>query len=183
MRAPRSGRRFGLGLLAMLACAAAPLGVVGLAPSAVRAQAAAPAQPSAAHLALATELVEANGEVNAFDGVILSIVEGAARSFLPTNPDLGPQIGEVAQALLPEFEKRKGEIVKILATAYASHFSEAELKEALAFYKTPTGKKLVSERPAIVQQAVQGIQAWGAQVNAEAVEQIRAQMKKKGFDL
>nr|WP_273546243.1 DUF2059 domain-containing protein [Xanthobacter sp. NFM-26] len=125
----------------------------------------------------------ANGEARAFDGVIANIVDGAALSFLSTNPDLAKQLRDVAIALRPEFEKRQPEILQILASAYAARFSESELKEALAFYRTPTGKKLVADRPAIVQQAVQGIQGWGAQVNAEAVERVRAEMKKKGFDL
>jgi uncharacterized protein len=30
---------------------------------------------------------------------------------------------------------------------------------------------------------VQGIQAWGAQINAQAVERVRAEMKKRGVDL
>ena len=170
--------RFGLLLAAALSASAvaAPLAVSSVA----LAQAAA---PSASQIALAKELVEANGEARAFDGVIANIVDGAALSFLSTNPDLAKQLRDVALSLRPEFEKRKPEILQILATAYASRFSEAELKEALAFYRTPTGKKLVADRPAIVQQAVQGIQGWGAQVNAEAVERVRAEMKKKGFDL
>ncbi|WP_238121778.1 DUF2059 domain-containing protein [Xanthobacter sp. NFM-26] len=141
------------------------------------------AAPSAAQMALAKDLVMANGEARAFDGVIANIVDGAALSFLSTNPDLAKQLRDVAIALRPEFEKRQPEILQILASAYAARFSESELKEALAFYRTPTGKKLVADRPAIVQQAVQGIQGWGAQVNAEAVERVRAEMKKKGFDL
>lgn len=139
--------------------------------------------PSASQLALAKDLVVANGEAHAFEGVIANIVDGAALSFLSTNPDLAKQLRDVALSLRPEFEKRKPEILQILATAYASRFSEAELKEALAFYRTPTGRKLVEDRPAIVQQAVQGIQAWGAQLNAQAVERVRAEMKKKGFDM
>lgn len=141
------------------------------------------AAPTANQIALAKSLVEANGEAHAFDGVIANIVDGAALSFLSTNPDLAKQLRDVAIGLRPEFEKRKPEILQILATAYASRFSEAELKEALAFYNTPTGKKLVSDRPQIVQQAVQGIQAWGAQLNAQAMERVRAEMRAKGFQL
>lgn len=184
MRETKSGRRFGLGLLATLAFSAASFGLVSLAPVGAFAQTAAPKPaPAPALVALAKELVAANGEAQAFEGVIPSIVEGAARSFLSTNPDLVKPLGEVAQEILPQFMKRKAEITDILATTYAQHFSEAELKEALAFYKTPTGKKLVTERPIIVQEAVQGIQLWGAQLNGLAVDAVREAMKKKGFDL
>ncbi|MEP9348461.1 DUF2059 domain-containing protein [Xanthobacter sp. KR7-225] len=181
MRAQILARRAGLGLLAALAVTAAPLGLAPLRPVGASAQQA--AQPSAALIAIAKELVAANGEARAFEGVISEIVNGAARSFVPTNPDLAKPLADVAQTLRVEFEKRQGEVVQILASAYASRFTEAELKEALAFYRTATGKKLVADRPAIVQQTVQGIQVWGAQVNAEVLERVRAEMKKKGYDL
>ncbi|MFG1418478.1 DUF2059 domain-containing protein [Xanthobacter sp. V0B-10] len=174
-----ASRRFGL-----LMAAAVSVSVLGGAlagPGAALAQQA--AAPTAVQIDLAKQLVEANGEVRAFDGVIANIVDGAALSFLSTNPDLAKQLREVAIAVRPEFEKRKPELLQILAVAYATRFSEAELKEALTFYQTPTGRKLVSDRPAIVQQAVQGVQGWGAQLNAQAVERVRAEMKKKGFDL
>ena len=37
-----------------------------------------------------------------------------------------------------------------MATAYAGHFTEAELQEVLVFYRSPTGKKLVKELPAVL---------------------------------
>lgn len=171
----------GFGLVAAAALSAALVfGVPSGVPAALAQQAAA---PSAAQLELAKQLVLANGEARAFDGVIGNIVDGAALSFFQTNPDLAQQLREAAQTVRPEFEKRKGEIVDILAQAYASRFTAAELKEALAFYSTPTGKKLVADRPAIVQQALKNVQAWGAKLNAEAVERVRAVMRKKGFDM
>lgn len=148
------------------------------------AQAAAPApKASAAQIALAKELVGVNGEARTFDGIIPSIVDGAARFFLQTNPDLVKALGEAATAVRPQFEKRQGELIDLLAGIYATRFSEAELKEAIAFYRTPTGQKLVSERPVIFQEAMRAIQAWGAALNGEAVEAVRVEMRKRGHDL
>lgn len=141
------------------------------------------AAPSAAQMQVAREVVQANGEARAFDGLIQNIVDGAALGFLQTNPDLAPQLRDVAVALRPEFEKRQNEIIDILAAAYADRFTQDELKQALAFYKSPVGQKLVADRPAIVQQAVQSIQQWSTRVNSAAMERIRAEMKKRGYDL
>ncbi len=171
-------RSFGAGLLAL-----------GLMAGSALAQTAAPAapaalpQPTAAQMQIARQLVEANGEAHAFDGIIPNIVDGAALGFLQTNPDLAPKLRDTAKALRPEFEKRKGELMDILAASYAQRFTEQELKDALAFYQTPVGKKLVSDRAQIVQQAVIAIQAWGAKLNSEAMNRIREEMKKQGYDL
>ncbi|MEP9353864.1 DUF2059 domain-containing protein [Xanthobacter sp. KR7-65] len=177
-----SGR---LGPRLLLAAALPFLAATLAAAPAALAQQAAPAagKPTAAQLQLARDLVMVNGEARAFDGVIPNIVDGAALSFVQTNPDLARQLRDVAILVRPEFEKRQSEVIDILASAYASRFSEAELKEAIAFYRSSTGIKLVQDRPVIVQEAVQGIQAWGAQMNALAVERVRAEMKKRGADL
>ncbi|GLI24129.1 hypothetical protein GGQ86_003812 [Xanthobacter flavus] len=186
MRHPLSGRLVRQLLLAaaLSVPAAALLAPVAEAQTRPVPPAAAPAaKPSAAQLQLARDLVTANGESRAFDGVIPNIVDGAALSFLQTNPDLAKQLREVAVLVRPEFEKRQAEVIDILANSYATRFTEAELKEAIAFYRSSTGIKLVQDRPVIVQEAVQGIQAWGAQINAQAMERVRAEMKKRGVDL
>lgn len=171
MALSRTARRLSFGAMALVLSATAAF-----------AQAAGPA-PTPAQMQIARQLVEANGEARAFDGVIPNIVDGAALGFLQTNPDLAKQLRDSALAVKPEFEKRKGEIVDIIAAAYAARFTEQELKDALAFYSSPVGKKLVSDRTQIVQQAVVNIQAWGGKLNAEAMERIRAEMKKLGYDL
>ncbi|MFG1347338.1 DUF2059 domain-containing protein [Xanthobacter autotrophicus DSM 431] len=168
----------------VLAAALSLAGTAALGVVPATAQQAAPAaKATAAHLQLARDLVMANGEGRAFDGIIPNIVEGAERRYLQTNPDLAQKLRESAVEVAKELDKRKSEIVDLLAMSYASHFSEAELKEAIAFFRSPTGTKLVQDRPVIVQEAVQGIQAWGAQLNAQASELIRAEMKKRGVDL
>lgn len=173
----RTGSR--LLLVAALALLAVP--AAQLSPAA--AQPAPATQPSAVQMDLARKLVVVNGEARAFDGIIPNIVESAERTFVQTNPDLVKQLREVAIVVVLDFNKRKGEVIDILASAYARRFSEAELKEAIAFYSSATGTRLVLERPVIVQDAVQGIQAWGAQLNQLALEGIRAEMKKRGVEL
>ncbi len=184
------------GRLARVAALAILAAVPALAGSAAHAQAqmaqapAAPAKPpapapapSAAQMSLARELVSINGEARIFDGIVPSIVDGAARFFLQTNPDLVKPLTEAAAAVRPQFEQRQSEMLDLLAGIYATRFSEAELKEAIAFYRTPVGQKLVAERSVIFPQAMRSIQAWGATLNGEAVEAIRAEMKKRGHDL
>ena len=48
--------------------------------------------------------------------------------------------------LLKELAPRKAELQQQLARAYAQHFTEQELKDVIAFYKTPLGKKLIDRR-------------------------------------
>ena len=47
--------------------------------------------------------------------------------------------------LAAAFQRADIEVAKL----YATHFTEAELKEMLAFYKTPVGMKLITEQPKV----------------------------------
>ena len=44
------------------------------------------------------------------------------------------------------------ELVSMLADIHVAEFSEAELKEILAFYRTPAGKKAMEKMPELMQQ-------------------------------
>lgn len=139
--------------------------------------------PSAAHIKLATEVVDASGGSRSFDRVIPQLFQQTYSTYLAQNPDLTKDLTESLAALIPEFEKRKEEILVFLARAFADKFSEAELKELLAFYRSPTGKKLVEQQSAILQDAFQKTQEWGAKVSQELIDRLKAEMKKRGHTI
>jgi hypothetical protein len=161
------------GLIALSLAAALP---------AAAQQAAAP-PPSPAQVQLARELIESNGSLRALDAIVPNYLEQARRMFAQTNPDLTGPLGEVTAGLQKEFEAKRGEVVDGIAKAYASRFTEAELKELVAFYKTPTGKKFVLTLPAVLQESFERMQAWSAKLSEEMIARIRAEMRKKGHEL
>lgn len=140
-------------------------------------------EPSAAQVQLSKELLNANGEGKSFDSLIPGIIEQAAGSFVQGNPDLIRELRDVGNSLLPEFEKRKGEIVDILARTYSTYFTEAELRDMLEFYRSPTGRKLVEKRQAMLDTGLRSVQQWGAKLAKEMEERVRQEMKKRGFTI
>lgn len=155
-----------------------PFTMGGTAPAATQ-----PAEPSAGQLKLANELLVANGEATSFDSLIPGVIEQAASSFVQANPDLIRDLREVAKALVPEYEKRKNEIVQILARTYAAQFTEAELNELLVFYRSPTGKKLVERRQQLLDEGLRGIQVWSGRFAQEIEGRVRDEMKKRGYTI
>src|SRR5262249_15660813 len=107
----------------------------------------------------------------------------AYASFLQQNPDLQKQLVDSVNAIRGDFEKRQPELVAIMAQAYASHFPEAELKELISFYRSPTGKKLVSELPAVREEGFVTVRQWGTKPSDEFVAALRAEMKKRGHTI
>jgi hypothetical protein len=70
-----------------------------------------------------------------------------------------------------------------LTRIYASHFTEAELKDALAFYKTPLGQKLISEEPKALEESMKAADDWSRKFAVEVDAKFRAEMQKRGKNL
>ena len=142
-----------------------------------------PVQPSPAALAIAKELIDLKGGTSMFDPVITSVIEQGRGTLMQTSPQLAKDITDVATQLKTEFAPRRAELVAMAARTYASRFTEQELKEAMAFYKTPLGRKIIAEEPVILDQTFSAVQQWAAKFSEEVMARIRAEMKKKGHTL
>ncbi len=140
-------------------------------------------QPSSSNVQLGRDIVEASGATRAFDGVVPSIIQQTANIFTQQNPDLQKEIVASLKSLSGEYEKRRVEIIDIVARVYATRFSEAELKEILVFYRSPTGKKFVVQLPSILEESYGKTQEWGGKLSEEIVIKLRADMKKKGHTI
>jgi hypothetical protein len=140
-------------------------------------------QPSAAAVSMARELIALKGATSMYDPVLRGVVEQAKIVLLRTNPMLSKELTEVTAKLHAEYAAKLQELRDISARVYAARFSEQELKDALSFYKTPLGKKLIQQEPQILDQSMKEVQTWGDKLSEEVISRMRAEMKKKGHDL
>ncbi len=118
-----------------------------------------------------------------FEPLIPGVIESAKNSFVPTNPQLARPLNEVAAQLRKEYEARNAEILNEVSKIYAQHFTEQELKEIVAFYRTPVGKKMITQEPIALDQSLKAAQAWANRFSEEVLGRFRAEMKKKGHNL
>ena len=140
-------------------------------------------QPSATSLILARELVEAKSAMRLFNPVISGIIEHHRNLFMQTNPNLARDLNEVAQKMHAELASRRVELEQQIVRVYAQYFTEQELKDAVAFYRTPLGKKLISEEPKALDESMKVANEWSNKLAEEVIAKMRAEMKKKGHDL
>jgi hypothetical protein len=140
-------------------------------------------RPSPTSMLLAKELIEVKSAMRLFDPLVNGIVEYHRNLFLQTNPNLGRDLAEVAQRLRAEMAPRLVQLEQEVVRIYAEHFTERELKEAVAFYRTPLGKKLISEEPKALDATMKFATEWSGTLGEEVVAKFRAEMKKKGHDM
>ena len=140
-------------------------------------------QPSANALALAKEIIVLKGGNSIYDPVVPQIVDRARTLFLQSNPMLGKDLNEVATKLQGELTPRTAELLNDGARLYASRFSEQERKDVLAFYKSPVGRKVITQEPAILDQSATNVDDWANKLADEVISKFRAEMKRRGHEI
>jgi hypothetical protein len=139
-------------------------------------------QPSAEAVALATKILDIKGGTTAFDPAIEGVVTHHKNAFLQINPNAARAVDEVARAVRADSTARKQELHNEIALGYASQFSEQDLKDLLAFYQTPLGKKIIEQEPRAGEAAAQRVQLWVDKYADDVANKMRAELRKKGFN-
>lgn len=139
--------------------------------------------PTPGALAAAREYIQVKGATTAFDAVVPGVIETAKNLYLRNNPQLAKDLNEVAAALRTEYAGRKEELYNFLVSSFASRFNEKELREAVAFYKSPTGQKLVQQEAVALDEGMARAQSWANQFSDEMVTRFRVDMRKRGHNL
>ena len=162
---------------ARYACVAA-LALTSLVATEARAQ-----QPSASAIATAREMLEIKGASAMFAPLVAGVVEVTKNTLLTTNPQLGKDLNEVAARLKLEFAPRQAEVITEIAVLFARKFTEQEMKEIIAFFKSSAGKKFLTDEPVTMQEGMTRAEAWAGRLSEQVMSRFRAEMKKRGHDL
>ena len=139
--------------------------------------------PPASSVTLAKELIVLKGGNLMFGAIVPGVIENAKNTFLPTNPNLNKELTEVSGKLRQEYSSKTDELMTEVAKSYAARFTEQELKEIVAFYKTALGKKLLVEEPLAIESGFAHAKEWANTFSNEVLARMRSEMKKKGHDL
>ena len=134
-------------------------------------------------VAAARELIVVKGGAAMFDPVIPGVIETAKNSLVPTNPNLTKELNDVAAQLRKDYDSKRAELVYEVALIYAKHFTEQELKDLVAFYKSPLGQKMLKEEPLALDQGMKRAQDWSQEFSEAVLMRIRTEMAKKGHPL
>ena len=99
---------------------------------------------------------------------------------LQTNLNYQKDLNEVAVIVAQKLAGKEKEIGEGMAQIYCNEFTEKELKDLVAFYKTPLGPEAANAEPRAIQFSMSYMNGW-AQNFAETVNgEFRAEMRKRG---
>jgi len=165
-----SFRRSGLFALAAIAMLSAAL------PAAAQ-------QPSASAIANAKTILAAKNTQNIYEPVLIGVIERAKVTLIQANLNLQQPLKEVAEQLAKEFADRGNAVGNELAKRYAAAFTEQELKDLVAFYTSPLGRKTIETEPRVLQDSMIYMEEWADKLSEEVLTRFRQEMKKRGHDI
>jgi hypothetical protein len=88
--------------------------------------------------------------------------------------NVSPELIERVQSMMrEEFRARRPELIELYARIYTRYFSEAELREIIAFYRSATGRKVVALTPQMMKDIVPLATEWGKQISERVIERLR----------
>ena len=163
---------------AVLAIAALALSLASFAALPAAAQ-----ELSPEHLAVARKYVELTDNANIYETALIETAVETMRTIAGQNPELVDEIDTAITAALGVYKGRKGELLDQFARVYALNLTIEELQEIVAFYESPTGKKLVQANTTLNEsmQTVMGV--FETNLKTEFFAKVRAELKAAGHNV
>ena len=174
-----SGFLLGFGVALSLTFSPLPAGAQQ--PGAPQAPPLKPVSPSA--MQAAKDLLAAKSVSQIYANAIPNIVQRAKDQFLANNLSYQKDLNEVAVMVAQTEAGKDKEIAEQMAKIYANDFTEQELKDLTAFYKSPLGQKLLAQEPKSIQSSMIFMNQWAQTMTETVVNEFRAEMKKRGKPL
>jgi uncharacterized protein len=140
------------------------------------------AVPTQNHLELARQLGAMLGIPELFDGVARELPEQIRKSTV-TRPELTKDLEQVLEALKPELNQQRLQMLNTASRLYASRLTEAELKEIVGFFNTPAGKKYTEVTPLILDDVATETTRWAERMSDYLTTRVRAEMGKRGHQM
>ena len=139
------------------------------------------AQPAAAtptRQALAEELAITSGAGDLMDTMLVGTIDTLMPVMLRGNEARADEVRVILrEEFAKSFAKRRGDMIAIGRDGWSNNFTEAELRDLIAFYRSGTGRKLVGMQSAMAKTAMAAGQEVGRAAAVEALPRIIDRMK------
>ena len=136
--------------------------------------------PSPAAIAAAKEILTMKNVSAIYVAAVPNIVQRTKDQLLQSNLNYQKDLNEVSVIVAQKLAGREKEIGDGMAKAYASEFTEQELKDLVTFYKTPLGQKLLANEPKAIQLSMGFMSQWAQNFSEVVNGEFRAEMRKRG---
>lgn len=143
------------------------------------------AQTSKAKTEDIKRLMEMTGAKNIATQFASAITQQMFMMLRAGNPEIPDRAFEVmANELMAFFSEKMsapGGLLDLTIPVYDKHFTHKEIKELLAFYESPIGKKVIQTLPQVTSESMAIGQRWGESLGPEIETRIFNALTKEGL--
>jgi hypothetical protein len=132
------------------------------------------------HLNAAVEVVQQTGNLPDFNDQFTLIVTNSKNWLIREKPDAEKDIIAAVDAAAELYKDQTDSIARAAAVAWARYLKEDELKEVLAFFKTPAGQKFANYQPRILGETIKSIQDFSGLMTQAIVQEAKKTLNAKG---
>jgi uncharacterized protein len=134
-------------------------------------------------LALARQYIDLVNTANLFRGVMLKVAINSFKALQAGHADIQLEIQGAVDRTLQSYTGQESSLLDQLARVYATVFSLEELQEIVAFYESPTGKKLAAAATELAGTTDDVLKVYENNLSSEFVAKVRADLKAKGVNI
>ena len=110
--------------------------------------------PSPDAMAAAHELIVTMRAADFFKTIMPALMQSFKPAIVQNRPQVERDYDAIVPLMLEGMNARLNELNEQIAAVYARNFTADELREAVAFYRGPTGQKIVQKLPVITQESM-----------------------------
>lgn len=133
------------------------------------------------HLAAARDTIAAAHASEQFNQILVVLAEQTKALFLRSDPTAVKDVNDVVDSIALDLAKRRPELDRELEKVWAARFSEDELKQISAFYRSPVGEKFGTSMAVIIQDSIRSANIWRDALSTEIVTRSRDELNKRGL--
>ena len=107
-------------------------------------------------------------------------IEAQITAMRRSRPDVPDQFW---QDFTAEFKRQASpdDLMKVILPIYDRHFTHQEIRQIIAFYESPLGRKISTTLPEIQQESVEAGRAWGEQLGDRMNAELKQRLAEKGY--
>ena len=131
------------------------------------------------------KLLEVTGAANMAQQFVSGISQNLFRNLKEARPDVPDRAFDVMNreltALFAEKLQAPDGLLDRTIPVYDKHFTHAEIRELLAFYRTAIGRKTIAVLPKVVGESMVLGEKWGESLRPEIEKRVAAALRKEGL--
>jgi hypothetical protein len=135
--------------------------------------------PPPENVAAARQLIQVMRATDQFKALLPTIIQGLKPAVVQGRPEVEKDFDAIMPIIINGATQHISELADKLADVYARNFSVDEIHDLIAFYRTPTGQKLLDRQSIVARESMTAGQQFGQALVLDLREQMTEELRKR----